>query len=88
MRINSYTLYILGDVIKLLNNYYLFNDLSEEYYHDQDELNKEILIECVKLLSDFESNAKKYYKMKFDLVELDDTKICRMISEYEMKLGK
>lgn len=28
IRINSYTLAILGDVIKLLNNYYLFNDLS------------------------------------------------------------
>jgi len=88
IRINSYTMAIIGDIKKLSENYYLFNDLSKRYNNYQSIVDKEIVKECLILLDNFEIEAKRYYKLKFDRIILKDTKIKEMINKYDLELGK
>jgi len=87
IRINSYTLALIGDIKRLGMNY-LFNDQTEKYYKYQGILDREILRESIKALNDFHINAKKYYKLKFDKVSLDDSVVKNMVKRYELELGK
>ncbi len=88
IRINSYTMAIIGDIKKLSENYYLFNDLSKRHNKYQSIVDKEIVKECLILLDNFEIEAKRYYKLKFDRIILKDTKIKEMINKYDLELGK
>jgi hypothetical protein len=88
IRINSYTMALIGNIKKLCENYYLFNDLSRKFDEHQSIIDQEIVKQCLKMLNNFDIEVKKYYKLKFDKIILNDTEISEMIKKFELDLGK